>query len=213
MGRTRKRDRIHRDWEIRLQRPEEIYSNPLRYFNPEEVVKYARSSGMRNAQRDIANRILDLLSIDPGSSNKEILDIGCGVGYTMEIYQSRGYRVSGLDLSQDMLEYAKREGFDVVCGDMRDLGALFKPEQFVGVLSASALQWLKEKSDIIKTAKGINYVLESGGRSVIQFYPRSEEELRLVGKIFKREGFEIEIITDNPDNPRKRINYLVLQKY
>ena len=38
------------------------------------------------------------------------------------------------------------------------------------------------------------------------------EELKQVAKVFRKNGFDTEIITDNPENPRKRTVYLVMKK-
>jgi ubiquinone/menaquinone biosynthesis C-methylase UbiE len=199
-------------WKIRAIRPEEIYQDPTSYFDEIKVEKYARSSGMRNAQRRIANRILELVELDPMSGATRILDLGCGVGYTTEVYKERGYGVVGLDINPKMLEYAIARELSVVLGDMRNISQLFEPNSFQGVVSVSALQWLTQHEDIKQVAKGINYVLSDKGVGAIQFYPKSEDALDEACRIFRREGFLTEIVTDSPENPRKRVCYLTYRK-
>ena len=198
-------------WIVKTIRPEEKYLDPSVYFNNEEVEKYARSSGMRNAQQHIAQRILDLICLDR-SNERHLLDLGCGVGYTTEFYKGKGYNVTGLDVLPKMLEHAKSKGLTVFQGDMRDLQELFEKEKFDGVVSASALQWLTQEEDLKKVAYGINYVLKKQGKGVIQFYPKSEQALNEVQKTFKKRGLFTEIVIDNPENPKKRVNYLVMHK-
>jgi cyclopropane fatty-acyl-phospholipid synthase-like methyltransferase len=196
-------------WKVKIKRPEEIYENLSEYYTKEEVERYARSGGMRRAQQKIALRILQLLGLDEGP---RLLDLGCGVGYTTEVYQNLGYRVTGLDILPEMIKHAKEKSLKVIQGDARSLSELFRKEKFDAVVSASALQWLKEESDIAKVASGVYYVLEKEGKAIIQFYPRTEEELKKTFLIFKKNGFEGRIVIDNPDIPKKRVVFLALNK-
>jgi 18S rRNA (guanine1575-N7)-methyltransferase len=195
-------------WHIRTERPEEIHLEPNLYYTDEEIGAYASSGGMKRTQEKIAVRILELLDL----SKAKILDLGCGVGYTTEIYQNAGYDVVGLDVLPKMLEHAKAKGLRTVQGDMRELPKLFEEGEFDAVVSASALQWLTAREDLKRAASAINHVLKSRGKIVIQFYPKSEEEMENTARIFKRQGFEGEIVIDNPDNPKKRTIYLVMRK-
>jgi cyclopropane fatty-acyl-phospholipid synthase-like methyltransferase len=209
MGKNYKSRRKNRRWIVSIDRPEEIYGDPSLYYTDEEIEKYARCGGMRRAQEKIAYRIIELLDLE---KKAKLLDLGCGVGYTTSIYQSEGYDVTGLDILPKMLQKAQEKGLKVIKGDMRELPNLFDKGSFDAVVSASALQWLKQREDITKVSFGINYVLRDRGRLVIQFYPKSEEEMMHVARIFKRNGFGGEIIVDNPENPKKRTIYLVMEK-
>jgi len=199
---------VKKRWKVKIERPEEVYGDPSLYYTEEEVERYARSGGMRRAQERIAHRILELLELKKGS---KLLDLGCGVGFTTKVYQEEGYEAIGLDILPKMLEKAKEKGLKVKEGDMRELSKLFEREEFDAVVSASALQWMKEREDLKKLASGIRYVLKRGGKLVIQFYPKSEEELWKMARIFKGQGFEGEIVIDNPNSPRKRRIYLSMK--
>lgn len=201
-------EKKEKKWVVKIDRPEEIYGNPSLYYTDEEIERYARSGGMRRAQEKLAYRIIELLDLEDAA----LLDLGCGVGYTTEVYKEEGYHVTGLDVLPKMLDKARAKGLNVIEGDIRDLRELSKEKQYDAVVSASALQWLKEKQDLSKTASGINYVLKDKGKLVIQFYPKSQEELENTAKIFTREGFEGDIVVDNPDNPIKRTIFLVMNK-
>ena len=197
-------------WSIKTLRPEERYGDPLLYFDVTEAEKYARSSGMKNAQHIIANRILELLPFQE-QEIKSMLDMGCGPGYTSEIYKAAGYEVTGLDVSSEMLKYSTDRTTNTKLGDMRDLESLFNSKTFDAVVSASAMQWVKETEDMKKIARGIIYVLKENGSGVIQFYPQSEQELIKIAKIFNREGLITEVTADNPGTSKK-INYLILRR-
>ena len=49
-------------------------------------------------------------------------------------------------------------------------------------------------------------------KALVQFYPKSEEEMMLAGKAFREAGFKTKIQIDNEKNARKRRIYLLLRK-
>lgn len=195
-------------WTVKNVRPEETLGNPAFYYTDDEVEKYAHSGGMRRAQEKIAHRILELLGLEGG----KLLDIGCGPGYTANIYQTEGYEVVGLDIIPKMIEKAKANGFKAYIGDMRDLKQIFPNKRFGGIVSVSALQWLNDSNDLKKVAEGVFSVLEKGAPAVFQFYPKSEQEAKNVVRIFEQNGFHGEVIIDYPDVPKNRTVYLVMKR-
>ena len=76
-----------------------------------------------------------LLKQAPAGGN--VLDIACGTGRYTELLMSRGYKVGGIDISVDMMEFAKRQiGSDpnllfLQKGDAENLS--FEDNQFDGV--------------------------------------------------------------------------------
>lgn len=196
-------------WVVKNDRPEEYLGDPHIYYTDDEVNKYARSGGMRRAQEKIAYRVLELLKLKSGSS---LLDIGSGSGHTAEVYRSEGYNVTCLDLISKMIEKAKEKEFEAYVGDMRQVGEIFTGRKFDGVVSVSALQWIKDRQEIQKIAHGIYSVLNKNKPLVIQFYPKSEQELKETAKVFTQNGFHGEIITDWPDIPKNRTVYLVMKR-
>ena len=196
-------------WVVKNNRPEEDLGNPLLYYTDEEVEKYSRSGGMRRAQEKITYRVLELLELESG---KSLLDIGSGPGYTAEVYCSEGYNVTCMDLIPKMISKAKEKGFEAYVGDMRDVGKLFEGRKFDGVVSVSALQWIKGKQEIQRIAQGIYSVLNKNGLLVIQFYPKSEQELKETARIFTQNGFHGQIIIDWPNIPKNRTSYLVMKR-
>ncbi len=196
-------------WVVKNDRPEEYLQGPQSYYTDEEVEKYARSGGMRRAQEKIAYRVLELLELKEES---HLLDIGSGPGYTAEVYRLEGYKVTCLDLIPSMVQKAKEKQFDAHLGDMRQVGEIFNGRKFDGVVSVSALQWIKDKKDIQDIAQGIYSTLNKNSPLVIQFYPKSEQELKEIAKVFTQNGFHGEIITDYPEIPKNRIVYLVMKR-
>lgn len=201
--------RKSKGWVVRGERPEETCGSPEIYYTDEEIKKYSSSGAIRRTQEKIAYRIMQLLDM---ASGLKLLDLGCGPGFTMSVYKNEGYNVVGIDVLPKMLGKAKENRLNVVQGDVRELKNYFSSQQFDAVVSASALQWLKDKKDINDAAKGINYILKLHGKIVFQFYPKSQDELENFASVLIDNGFEGNIITDNPDNPVKRTIYLVMEK-
>ncbi len=117
-----------------------------------------------------------------------------------------------LDLIPKMIEKAKERKFEAVVGDMKNIQGLFAGKKFDGVVSVSALQWIKNKQEIKKVAEGIYSILDKNKPLIIQFYPKSEQELKETAKVFIQNGFHGEIITDYPDIPKNRTVYLVMKR-
>src|SRR3974390_2519613 len=51
--------------------------------------------------------ILEQLLLNELPSGARILDVGCGTGHLSKRLFDRGYLVTGIDISEDMLEYAR----------------------------------------------------------------------------------------------------------
>jgi ubiquinone/menaquinone biosynthesis C-methylase UbiE len=199
-------------WKSKTERPEESYINPEFYYTKEEVLRYANSKNIKKVQEIFAEKILELLDFDSeNKKNKKILDLGCGVGYTTEFYKKKGINVIGLDKLKEMLEIAKNKKLNVTQGDIRQLKEIFKENEFDAVVSASAIQWLKERSDLKEMIEGIFYVLKNKGKVCIQFYPRSESEIFQLEKLFKKKGFKGNSIILNQNQPKNRVVYLLFE--
>ncbi len=205
----RRKSRPNSGWVIKGDRPEEYLKDPKLYYTEDEVERYSRSGGMRRAQERIASRVLELLDIKKGG---RLLDLGCGPGYTAFVYGHDGLFVTGLDVVPKMVRVARSRGIDAYEGDMRDAGEIFKDRTFDAVVSVSALQWLKKPEDIRKVALGVCSLLDNGSHFIVQFYPMSEDELMRTAKEFGRNGLDVRIMVDYPDDQRKRTIYLVMEK-
>ena len=199
----------NKGWVVKNDRPEEYLGDPTIYYTNEEVERYSRSGGMRRAQERIAYRVLELLELEPESS---LLDIGSGPGYTSEVYRSEGYNVTCIDLIPAMVEKAKEKGFEAYEGDMRKIKEIFINRKFDGAASVSALQWIKDKQELQKVAQGIYSILNRGAPLIIQFYPKSEQELKETASVFTQNGFNGQTIIDWPEIPKNRTTYLVMKR-
>jgi len=200
---------MKKGWKVKIERPEEVFGVPEKFYTKEEVEKYAKSSSMKRTQRKLTLRIIELLQAKPPA---KVIDLGCGVGYSTELLEELGFNVIGIDILDEMLKHALQKGLNVKKADMRCLNKHFHKEEFDYIISVSALQWISIR-EREKVAKGCYYILKPRGKIGIQFYPKSEEEMLKTGRIFKKSGFKVEFIIDNPNNPRKRTIYIIAEKF
>ncbi len=204
-----KKKKKQEGWYVKNIRPEDILEHPSEYYTLEEIENYSHSGGMRRAQELIAFRVIELLEL---RKRKKILDVGCGVGYTMNVFLSEGYNVNGVDLMQGMVDKATKNGFKVKQGDMRELNKIVKKESYDALVSISALQWIKTQEDLKKVAKSFYFCLKKGGKLIIQYYPKNKQELLDTLKVFQNNKFSGRELIENEDDPRRRLVFLVLEK-
>lgn len=196
-------------WEVKNERPEETCACPADYYTKEMIEKYSKGSSMKRTQRKITQRLLELLNPPAGGN---VLDLGCAWGYSGEYLIEQGYDVTGIDVVDDFIDESKKRGVNAIKADMRELKNVFGENSFDVVVSISALQWLKEKEDIRKVGQGLYHVLKQNCAAGIQFYPKSEEEMKMVSATFAECGFSGSVVVDNPANARKRLVFIILRK-
>jgi len=94
-----------------------------------------------------------------------ILDIGCGVGIAMSVLAKKGFRISGIEISPKMAEFARRRNpeANVITGDF--LGTEFG-DKFDAVLTFAFIH-LFPKAEMPKIFDKINSILEPDGVALI----------------------------------------------
>ncbi len=121
-------------------------------------------------QRDLseARRLADLVerSVQPGPG-AEVLDVGCGRGRHARILAARGYRVTGVDLSERALEAARRraarEGLAVTFRQA-DMRALPFKSAFDGAVNLfTTFGYFEAEADHQRVIDGIARALRPGG--------------------------------------------------
>jgi SAM-dependent methyltransferase len=113
------------------------------------------------------NKLVDHLSPAPGS---RMLDVACGKGRHAKILASKGYFVTGLDLSQDNIEYARQfesRNLEFYVHDMRlPFRGNYYNYVFNFFTSFGYFRTRREHDDAIRT---VAKSLVPGGRFVIDF--------------------------------------------
>jgi len=191
---------------------EQEYFYPEIYFSKEAAYNYDHSPRMRQMQRELTERALELLGLTSG----HILDVGCGTGFSMQVISEQGFTCEGIDISEYMVAIAVAKGYRAQKGDMHEIP--YAKNLFDGLISISTLQWVTGKSydDIVtnyeRVAREFYRVLKRKGRAVVQFYPRTQEILDIAAQSFKKAGFKVTIAVDYPDVQRRTKKYLVMEK-
>lgn len=191
------------------------------HYNDTEARKYTTSSRIQNIQASMTHRALELLDL-PGPSF--ILDIGCGSGLSGEILSGLSEDEGGphvwvgMDVSASMLDVALQrdvEG-DLLLADIGQ-GVPFRAGSFDAAISISAIQWLcnAETSDVSPQGRlsrffnGLYASLKRGGRAVCQFYPKNDEQKRMITGAAVKAGFGAGLLEDDPETKNVKV-YLVL---
>lgn len=173
---------------------------------------YLRVYPHRNDEE--ARRQVDFLlhSLDVPPSC-EVLDLGCGDGrHSLELTR-RGFRVTGLDLSEELLERARRrsadEGLDItfIQGDMRDPPAVRAYDLAVNFFTSFG--YFREDGENARVLEAISRALRPGGRFLMDYLNREYVISTLVPSDRRNvEGMEVEQrrwITGNPSEAGEHV--------
>ncbi len=101
-----------------------------------------------------------------GVSGRKILEVACGTGNHTWILAKKGYEVTGVDLSEDVLRVARRKvrrGAVFVKGDMRELDSAIAGEYDAVVCLFSAISYNVRLPDLRRTLAGFYTRLKSNG--------------------------------------------------
>ena len=201
---------------IKRKRPEDLFENVSDYFNAETLTNYAESKSIMRTQKKITIRALELLELQ--KNHCLILDAGCGPGFVAFYLNQLGHKTVALDFILDFLKFYDITDLNPILADMSYTP--FQPKIFDAIISISALQWIfKEtgnkimRSNLISLFRSFYNILKPNSRAVIQFYPKNNVVMENIGKIIRETTqFSGTFIIDNPNNPKKRKIFLLLEK-
>ena len=128
-----------------------------------------------------------------GIKGKKLLDLACGTGTCAVLFAKKGFEVYGIDVSEDMLEQARKKisamfyniGFS--CQDLRN----FKLEKKVDVVTClyDSMNYLLEEEDVRQAFGSAYNALNNGGAFIFDL--NTEYALSVVwgnGVMRRREG-------------------------
>jgi SAM-dependent methyltransferase len=115
---------------------------------------------------------------------RSIADLGCGTGEHARHFAALGFRARGLDLSQSMIEDARREGeserIAFVQGDVRDAHTLLGGGFGAAICLGNTLPFLETEADLGAAFGAAERLLLPGGRLLLQIL--NYERLRAKGE-------------------------------
>ena len=104
-----------------------------------------------------------------GTKHPKLLDLGCGAGYDAKISSKLGARVVGIDISEKLVEIAKREvpTCKFFVGDITD--PMDKLGMFDGIYCLATIMHV-DVSKMKKTLANMSKVLKKGGLLLISSF-------------------------------------------
>lgn len=98
-----------------VQKPSLYQKSEARFWDDPYISQRMLEAHL-NPDLESATRKLDFVqqSVDwisnilPPAQHERLLDLGCGPGVYAELFDSKGYRVTGLDFSKNSIQYAKK---------------------------------------------------------------------------------------------------------
>lgn len=145
---------------------------------------------------------------------KEVLETGCAVGTALNIMEKKGLRVTGIDISPKMIDYAKKRNpkSDLIVGDFLEYKF---DKQFDGIFSFAfihlfpkdvAKQVLQKMHEVLKPG-GVMYI----GTSKSDIASEGWEEKHDYKKPLKR--FRKHWTQDEIENSFTDAGFKILEKY
>lgn len=111
-----------------------------------------------------------------GAKPSTLLDVGCGTGGHAIEMARRGYRVTGVDLSQHMLDHAARKASDLdpsqrpawLCGDARNFDTGLTHD--LAIMMFAVVGYLTANQDVLAGLRNIRRQLKPGALFICDFW-------------------------------------------
>jgi len=135
---------------------------------------YRKIAGLYDKYVEPASRSLRKVGLKyvPARDGMRVLEVGCGTGTNLELYQNRGCEIYGIDLSPSMLKHAKEKlGPEAVLhlGDAREMP--FEDNYFDLVIAMLVLHEMPHemRNPVINEMKRV--VDDKGQIMIIDYHP------------------------------------------
>lgn len=160
----------------------------------------------------------ELLEDEGFKAGATIAEVGCGTGSFMMEMDKLGYKVSGFDLSPDMLAVAKKKfeeaGKEEVVFGEQDMRELDLPEKTDVILCVcDSINYILEPEDLAKTFRAFEKNLKSNGVVILDLKTKDFYENVLAYNTMAENFENCSYIWDNYYHEDERINEYVLTIY
>lgn len=136
-----------------------------------------------------------------GSKPKTIIDLACGTGNITIPLAQRGYQMTGVDISQDMLAVADQKAAELglpiqwVCQDIRALTGFYGRD---GILCAcDGLNYILQREDLCVVFERVYQALKKDGIFAFDLNSKYKIEELLSGHTFAYAGDDVSYIWEN----------------
>ena len=125
----------------------------------------SKKTSVEEALQNMVDRLISYLPEPPA----KILDVGCGLGLSADILNSKGFDVTAIAPSPELIEYAiQRYGSDGAVFRVADYfdsdEPVFAEESYDALFFQESLQYLRPLNDVMKKAR---YLLKDRGVVII----------------------------------------------
>jgi len=117
------------------------------------------------------NYIRDLINKHGNKEKKNILDIGCGTGKHLSFFKKDGYTVSGVDVSENMINEARKylnQSDDLICCKASEFKFNNKFENIISLFHVMSYQ--TENDELEKVFQNVSKHLINGGLFIFDFW-------------------------------------------
>jgi len=108
-----------------------------------------RSSAIRCISLFLATQMMQAILPVP-FGNKKVLDIGCGYGRLLDLFQLQGWETYGVEPGIVASEWARRNGHKVVNSELE--GGIFEDAYFSAIVLCHSLEHIREPVSILNEA-------------------------------------------------------------
>jgi len=147
---------------------------------------------------------------------RKILEVACGTGRLMDMLEKSGYELTGLDLSEEMLEIArKRTEGKLLRQDMRNI----KVDEFFDALIClgRSFTYMITDNDVERALKSFNSALKSGGVLIFDNFGAEQKDESYFKewkeKVFELGTFRVTRLSKSFDCNERNNSWLVKWKY
>jgi len=102
-------------------------------------------------------------------NSKKIIELGCGTGNYLRVLLKRGYDLTGMDISNEMLDIARRKcNCKVFQGDISNFSMNEKFDVCLAMFDV--LGYVNENEKLLKTLDNIKKILNKNGLLIFQVW-------------------------------------------
>lgn len=143
-----------------------------------------------------------------------VLDLGCGTGNVTEILAAAGYDMTGIDMSEDMLNIAMKKraasGQDILylCQEMQEFELYGTVRAVVSI--CDCINYVTEKEDIVQTFRLVNNYLDPKGIFIFDMNTSYKYREMLKDNTFAEVREDSSFIWENYYDEEEKINEYAL---
>jgi len=173
-------------------KPEDVKKEFARqiYKNYKKIIKQAEYTAHLRTARLIINAL--------GVKKAKILDLGCGPGDSSALFFKKGYQVTGIDLSPDLLKHAKKLPFHELIRQDIEKPLKVPKNYFDGAVMTGVMEYLEHP---LRAFKQANKALKKQGYLAVTIPNKITKDKEIgihtyyqkdIEPLFKQAGFKIE---------------------